>query len=121
MIKSSLLGKKVVLVIDKQGEFVINTGDIKNKDRSTCISMCQILNLIIKEAMAETGMVQLGRQSNFFDHQDPIIPHPDMKIQIRKGFKFSAYKYADQSDLLLDNLNRFMSTETVLDRINEIR
>lgn len=61
MIESSILGKKVVLVIDKKSEFEINTADIKNKDRSTCISMCQILNLIVKEAMSETGLVQLGR------------------------------------------------------------
>lgn len=44
-----------------------------------------------------------------------------MKIQIWKGFKFSAYKYSDQCNLLLDNCSRFMSTETVLDRINQIK
>ena len=63
-----LLGKKVALVIDKDGEFIINTADIHNSDRSTCISMSQILNLIVKQAMGETGMIQLGRLPRFFDH-----------------------------------------------------
>lgn len=43
-----------------------------------------------------------------------------MKIQIWKGFKFSAYKYSDQCALILDDCCRFMSTETALDRIDAI-
>jgi len=34
-----MLGKKVMLVIDKEGEFIINTSDINSSDRSACISM----------------------------------------------------------------------------------
>ena len=61
-----------MLMIDKEGEFIINTGDINNPDRATCISMSQILNIIVKQAMSETGMIQLGRHPRFFNHTDPI-------------------------------------------------
>ena len=43
-----------------------------------------------------------------------------MNIQIWKGFKYSAYKYSDTCALILDDCCRFMSTKTVMDRMNEI-
>ena len=118
-IESRMLGKKVMLVIDKEGEYIVNTADINSSDRSACISMSQILNLIVKQAMSETGMIQIGRFPRFFDHERPLIV-PQMKIQIWKGFKFSAYKYSDSCALILDDCCRFMSTESCLDRINSI-
>jgi len=69
--------------------------------------------------MSETGMIQLGRFPRFFDHERLLII-PEMKIQIWKGFKFSAYNYSDQCALILDDCCRFMSTETCLERINYI-
>lgn len=69
---TKILGKKVQLMIDAEGEFIINTADINNPDRATCISMSQILNLIVKQAMSETGMIQLGRHPRFFNHNDPL-------------------------------------------------
>ena len=61
-----------MLVLDKEGEFIINTADLNSSDRSTCISMTQILNLIVKEAMASTGLTQLGKIPRFFDYDCPI-------------------------------------------------
>ena len=43
-----------------------------------------------------------------------------MGIQILRGYKFSAYKYADTCALILDDCSRFMSTKTVLERIDDI-
>jgi hypothetical protein len=113
------MGKKATLLIDKEGEFVVNTADINSNDRATCISMSQILNIIVKESMSSTGMIQIGRHPRFFNHENPIIV-PEMNISIWKGFKFSAYKYQDSCALILDDCCRFMSTKTVLERINEI-
>jgi hypothetical protein len=41
-------------------------------------------------------------------------------MQIWNGFKASAYKYESGCVLIIDNCSRFMSTKTVLDRIQEI-
>ena len=116
---SKLLGRKIQLVIEKEGEFVVNTSDINNRDRATCLSMSQILSIIVKKAMSETGLIQLGRHPRFFDHTDPTVLR-DMDIQIWKGFKCSAYKYADSCSLIIDDCCRFMSTKSVMTRMDEI-
>ena len=64
-------------------------------------------------------MIQLGRHPRFFNHTNPINIE-EMNIQIWKGFKFSAYKYSDTCALILDDCCRFMSTKTVMNRMDEI-
>lgn len=44
----------------------------------------------------------------------------DMNMQVWSGFKTSAYKYSNQCTLVIDNCFKFMSTNTVLDQINQI-
>jgi len=41
-------------------------------------------------------------------------------MQIWKGFKASAYRYDSGCALILDNCARFMSTTSVLDRVQQI-
>lgn len=41
-------------------------------------------------------------------------------MQIWKGFKTSAYKYANRCTLVIDNHYKFMSMKTCYDMINEI-
>jgi len=36
---------------------VVNTADIENPSRQDCQAMSQILNIIVKQAMNETGMI----------------------------------------------------------------
>lgn len=81
--------------------------------------MSQILNVILKEAMKLTGLVQIGNRPKFFDTSTPIELH-DMNMQIWSGFKACAYKYASGCALVIDNCSRFMTLETVLDQINNI-
>ena len=81
--------------------------------------MSQILNVIAKMAMAETGMLQFGHRPRFFDSTNPInVPELDMSIW--NGFKVSAYKYQSGCALIIDNCTRFMSTKTVLDRVQQL-
>jgi hypothetical protein len=42
-------------------------------------------------------------------------------MQIWAGFKAIAYKYESGCNIVIDSCARFMSTKSVLDRINDIR
>ena len=81
--------------------------------------MSQILNVIVKQAMSETGLLQFGNRPKFFDATAPIDVK-ELNMQIWSGFKASAYRYDSGCALILDNCARFMSTKSVLDRVKAI-
>lgn len=56
-LESKLMGQKVTLLIDNEGEYIVNTSDIENPQRADCQAMSQILNVIVKQAMSETGLL----------------------------------------------------------------
>ena len=60
IIQSRLMGNKVSLKIYLEGEYIVNTSDLENPNREDCQSMSQILNVIVKQAMSETGLLQFG-------------------------------------------------------------
>jgi hypothetical protein len=57
MIISKLMGHCVTLKIDFEGEHIVNSADIENPDRKDTQAMSQILNVIVKQAMCETGLL----------------------------------------------------------------
>jgi hypothetical protein len=86
-----------------------------NTDQDTQ-AMAQIINVIVKQAMGETGLLQFGIRPRFFDASAPIDV-VELNMQIWSGFKASACKYDNGCSLIIDNCARFMSTKSVLDRI----
>jgi hypothetical protein len=119
LITSKLMGKKVTLKIDLEGEYTVNTSDIENPNRQDCQAMSQVLNVIVKQAMSETGLLQFGQRPRFFDSKSPINVH-ELDMQIWSGFKATAYKYQSGCNLIIDSCARFMSTKSVLDNIHEL-
>ena len=69
--------------------------------------------------MSETGLLQFGHRPRFFDSSSPINVD-ELHMQIWSGFKASACKYDNGCSLIIDNCARFMSTKSVLDRIQAI-
>jgi hypothetical protein len=114
------MGQKVTLKIDHEGEFTVNSSDIDNPDRNSNIANQQLLNVLLKQAMGQTGLLQFGNRPRFFDASNPIKV-PELDMQIWGGFKAIAYKYQDGCNIVIDSCARFMSTKSVLDRIYEIR
>lgn len=51
---------------------------------------------------------------------DKGINLPDSGLRMWPGFKASAFAYQSGITLVIDNINKFMSTVSCLDRINEI-
>jgi len=39
LVDTKLQGKKIMLVIDHQGEYIVNTADIDNPNRAQCLAM----------------------------------------------------------------------------------
>jgi hypothetical protein len=106
------MGRKCKLVIDHESENIVNT----DQDSQ---AMSQIMNVIVKQAMCETGMLQFGHRPRFFDSTSPIDVQ-ELNMQIWSGFKASACRYDNGCALIIDNCARFMSTKSVLDRIHTL-
>ena len=106
------MGRKCKLSIDHETEMTVNT------DQDTQ-AMSQIVNVIVKQAMSETGLLQFGVRPRFFDATSPIDVH-ELNMQIWSGFKASACRYDNGCALIIDNCSRFMSTKTVLDTIQSL-
>ena len=77
------------------------------------------MNIIVKQAMSETGMLQFGHRPRFFDASCPLDVN-ELNMQIWSGFKASACRYDNGCALIIDNCARFMSTKSVLDRIHNL-
>ena len=72
-------GASIKVKLDHEGEFVINPSDIENPDRNRSQAMSQIVNVIVNQAMSETGLLQFGRNPRFFDASDPMnVPELSM-------------------------------------------
>jgi hypothetical protein len=106
------MGRKCQLRIDHESEYTINT----SLDTQ---AMSQIMNVIVKQAMGQTGMLQFGQRPRFFDAKAPIDVN-ELNMQIWSGFKASACRYENGCSLIIDNCARFMSTKSVLDRIHTL-
>ena len=118
IITSKLMGTKVTLKIDHTGEYTVNSSDAENPNRQDCQAMGQILNVIVKQAMSETGLLQFGKRPRFFDSSAPIyVKEHDM--QIWGGFQATASKYMSGCNLCIDSCARFMSTKSVMDKCHE--
>jgi len=78
-----------------------------------------LINIIIKEAFRQTHLRQIGKVPRFFDTTKAIeIPGAD--LQVWPGFRASAFNYQSGLALVIDNVNKFMSTTSCLQRIHDI-
>lgn len=114
------MGQKVTLKIDHERELTVNNSDIDNPDRTSNIANQQLLNVLLKQAMSQTGLLQFGNRPRFFDSTKPIEV-PELNMQIWGGFKAIAYKYESGCNIVIDSCARFMSTKSVHDKILDIR
>jgi hypothetical protein len=78
-----------------------------------------LINIIIKEAFRQTNLRQIGKIPRFFDLTKAMaIQGTD--LQVWPGFRASACNYTSGLALVIDNVNKFMSTKSSLERIYEI-
>lgn len=91
--------------------------DLKNKD----VSMgSTLINIIIKEAFRRTDLTQIGKSPKFFD-KDNALQFKNMPVMMCSGFKATAWNYEIGPILVLDNIHKFLSTQSCLERIYQIQ
>jgi hypothetical protein len=78
-----------------------------------------LINIIIKQAFRETNLRQIGKQPRFFDVSKAIVVE-NTGLQACPGFRASAFNYASGMTLVLDSINKFISSRSCLERIQEI-
>ena len=78
-----------------------------------------LVNIIIKQAFRETNLRQIGKQPRFFDISKAIEVEGS-GLQACPGFRASAFNYASGMTLVIDNINKFLSNKSCLERIKEI-
>ena len=78
-----------------------------------------LINIIIKEAFRETHLKQIGKVPRFFDTSKAILI-PGADLQVWPGFRASAFNYSGGLAIVIDNVNKFMSTTSCLARIQDI-
>lgn len=78
-----------------------------------------LLNIIIKDAFRNTNLKQIGKAPRFFD-TSKALSIPEAGLKMWSGFKASAFAYESGMTLVIDNITKFMSTRSCLERIYEI-
>lgn len=79
-----------------------------------------LINIIIKQAFRDTNLRQIGKQPRFFD-VSKAIEVEGSGLQACPGFRASAFNYQSGMVLVIDNINKFMSNKSCLERIHEIQ
>ena len=75
-----------------------------------------LINLIIKEALRQTHLRQIGKNPRFFDPERSVSLR-DVNLQMWPGFKASACTYDKGATMVIENVFKFMSMESCLERI----
>lgn len=78
-----------------------------------------LINIVIKQALRDTQLRQIGKQPRFFDISKAVSVEGS-ELQACPGFRASAFNYSSGLALVLDNINKFLSNKSCLDRIVEI-
>lgn len=79
-----------------------------------------LLNIIVKQAFRETDLKQIGKTPRFFD----LKSAQDLErsnLRIMSGFKSSVVQTQLGCTLVVDSIFKFMSTESCLTKINQLR
>lgn len=78
-----------------------------------------LVNIILKDAFRETHLRQIGKTPRFFD-PTKALEIAGSNIQMWPGYRASAFNYNIGLACVIDNVVKFMSTKSCLERIYEI-
>ena len=116
--KTTFRGQQAEIKIDREsGQQIQLKETFNNKDNDVSQNL---INVILKQAFRETNLKQLGRSPRFFDVNSPVSLN-NIGLTMWSGFKASAFQSEFGVTLAVDNIFKFMSTKTCLERIHELR
>lgn len=113
-------GIQYEVLINQESERYISGKQLTASKMEDHTIMHTLLNIIVKQAFRETSLRQIGKQPRFFD-VSKAIEVEGSGLQACPGFRASAFNYTSGLTLVLDNINKFISNKTCLERIQEIQ
>lgn len=78
-----------------------------------------LINIIIKEAFRQSNLKQIGKIPRFFD-PSKALEVEGTGLLIMPGFRASAFNYEQGLAIVIDNVNKFITTKSCLERMHEI-
>lgn len=78
-----------------------------------------LINNILKKALQDSTYKQIGKLPRFFNLKKQM--EVDGGLIAYPGFKASTYKCTNSTTIVIDNLYKFITSNTCLEKINEIR
>jgi len=108
------------VLINQESERYISGKQLTASKMEDHTVMHTLLNIIVKQAFRETSLRQIGKQPRFFD-VSKAIDVEGSGLQACPGFRASAFNYTSGLTIVLDNINKFISNKTCLERIHEIQ
>lgn len=119
MIEADFRGIKYQVVINADSKRLISGKNLTTFKGEDNAMIHTLLNIIVKQAFRETNLRQIGKQPRFFD-VSKAFEIEGSGLQACPGFRASAYNYTSGLTIVIDNINKFISNKTCLERINEI-
>jgi hypothetical protein len=119
MIEADFRGIKYQVVINAESKRLISGKNLTTFKGEDNAMIHTLLNIIVKQAFRETNLRQIGKQPRFFD-VSKAFEIEGSGLQACPGFRASAYNYTSGLTIVIDNINKFISNKTCLERINEI-
>lgn len=111
-------GAKFSIRIEKSTQSIVQL-ESKFENQDNTVSQ-NLINIIIKQAFRDTDLKQIGKVPRFFDTKN-AIELTQSKLRILQGFKASAFQSQVGCTLVVDSIFKFMSTNSCLSRIIELR
>lgn len=118
-IESEFRGIKYNVIINHQSKNFFSGKELEKAKNEDHHVIHTLINVILKQAFRETNLRQIGNQPRFFD-VNKAIEVEGGGLKACPGFRASAYKYTTGLTIVIDNINKFMSNNSCLSRINEI-
>jgi hypothetical protein len=119
VIKTEFQSTKYEVLINSDSKKSFNGNSLENAKMEDHNMVHTLINIIIKQAFRDTNLRQIGKQPRFFD-VTKAIEVEGSGLQACPGFRASAFNYVTGMALVIDNINKFLSNKSCLERIQEI-
>jgi PAZ domain len=119
LIITEFQGSKYEVLINAESKKFFSGKSLANSKMEDHNVIHTLINIIIKQALRETDLRQIGKQPRFFDISKAISVEGS-GLQACPGFRASAFNYTSGFALVLDNINKFLSNKSCYERIEEI-
>ena len=111
--------KSYVVSINKEFTSFFTSKNFEDSSAEDHLVIHNLLNNILKRALQDSTYKQIGKLPRFFNLKKQM--EVDGGLIAFPGFKASTYKCSNSTTIVIDNLFKFITSNTCLEKIKEIR